>query len=147
MIVEINKILNGEPSEIEPYNSIILCTSVSGIKLKIETSEDISKLEEYIDKKVEMLLIVNHLVIDQLEYFIEKYNHPRYEGKLIGKFRIGSEWKHVYNWKSTQLIGIETQEGILLTSKWACEKEKIKIGETIQFTAYSYDIVAWSPIE
>jgi hypothetical protein len=146
MIVEIKRVIIDEPSDIEEFNNDIYGISESGIEIHIETSENVSELEHYINKKVDILLFINHLVIDALKEFL-KNGYPLYEGELLGKFKIESEWKHTYDYRKIHLIGIGTQEGILLTSKWACDREKIKIGEKIKFTTYSYNIVAWSPIE
>lgn len=134
------------PFEDELYDNVITGISESGNEINIETTENVSAFKAYINQKVDLLLFINHLTPKPLEYFRKK-GYPIYTGKCLGDYIIGPEWKYKFDLSNSELIGIETEEGMLLTSKKACERESIKEGDIFKFTTWSYDIVAWSPPE
>jgi hypothetical protein len=71
----------------------------------------------------------------------------------MGKYNVGSKWKHQSDWKKTVFYRIDTRVGrenlgIFLITKWTYDQNKLFLqeGNDFPFTTYKYDIIAWNPL-
>ena len=107
----------------------------------------LSAIKEYIGKKIDALLIINHLIIENFEDFFD-IGYNIYKGKCFGEYQPDSTWLNQDNeLRNYKCYIIKTKDGDFLVGKDECEKNKVKIGDNIYFVLKEFTLAAWQPSE